>query len=101
MPLTLHESRTTTWGFFLAGSAGGFRPGEPVLTWVVAPSWPAPYCLENGNVTPAGRAESATAFWYRASSPGRYRLCLVGVGSGRVACGSLEIPLASLRSGAI
>lgn len=99
--LRVRETRTTAWGFFLAGSAAGFRPDEAVLIWVFEPSWHAPYCLESGNATTAGLAGGAAAFWYRASIPGRYTLCLVGVGSGRAACGSLELPIASRRYGVI
>jgi hypothetical protein len=89
--LTVRKTRTTAWGFFLAGRTSGFRPGEPVLTWVTEPSWHTPYCLENGNATRTGIAQGTAALWYRAAAPGRYRLCLVGVASARVACGSFVL----------
>jgi hypothetical protein len=89
--LTVRKTRTTAWGFFLAGRTSGFRPGEPVLTWVTEPSWHTPYCLENGNATMTGLAQGTAALWYRAAPPGPYRFCLVGVGSGRVACGSFVL----------
>jgi hypothetical protein len=91
--LTVRRTRTTAWGFFLAGRTSGFRPGEPVLTWVTEPTWRTSYCLENANATSAGLAEGTAALWYRAAAPGRYRLCLVGVASGRVACGSFVLAL--------
>ena len=69
----------------------GFRPGEPVLTWVTEPSWHTPYCLENGNTTKTGIAQGTAALWYRGAARGRYRLCLVGVASARVACGSFVL----------
>lgn len=87
----LRETEHAPWGFFLAGSSAGFQPGEPVLTLVFEPRWRTPACLENANASQGGIAESTAAFWYRAAISGPYRLCLVGVGSGRVACGSLTV----------
>lgn len=82
----------TGWGFWLAGEAHGFSPGEPLLAWVFDPSWSStPSCLAAGKATVTGAARARAAFWYRAAAAGRYGLCLVGVGSGRTACGTLLV----------
>lgn len=96
--LRLHETGRTTWGFLLGGSSAGFQPGEPVLTLVFEPRWRIPACLENANASLAGIAQSDAAVWYRAAVTGPYRLCLVGVGSGRVACGRLTVSVRSAGS---
>lgn len=81
----------TAWGFWLAGNAHGFSPGEPLLAWLFDPKWKStPSCIAAGQATITGAAHAEAAVWYRASSPGRYKLCLVGVHSGRTACGTLQ-----------
>lgn len=89
--VTVRVAETTAWGFWLVGEARGFSPGEPLLAWVFDPSWSTPSCLAAGKATITGAARAEAAFWYRASTAGRYALCLVGVGSGRTACGMLLV----------
>jgi hypothetical protein len=89
--VTVRVAETTAWGFWLVGEARGFSPGEPLLAWVFDPSWSTPSCLAAGKATRTGAARAGAAFWYRASAPGRYALCLVGVRSGRTACGMLRV----------
>ena len=87
--MTLQVTRRTPWGLFLAASSAGFLPDEPVLTLLYDPRWPTPTCLENANASKTGEAQSEAAVWYRAWSGRGLDLCLVGVRSGRVACGTL------------
>jgi hypothetical protein len=87
-------AQKTAWGFWLEGNAHGFSPGEPVLAWVFDPKWSGtPSCLPAGKAGVTGAARAEAAIWYRAAAGGRYELCLVGVGSGRTACGSLLVTL--------
>jgi hypothetical protein len=85
----VHVAGRTAWGFWLADNAHGFDPGEPLLAWLFDPKWErTPSCLAAGKATTAGAAHAEAAVWYRASSQGSYKLCLVGVHSGRTACGT-------------
>jgi hypothetical protein len=81
----------TAWGFWLAANAHGFSPSEPLLAWLFDPKWEStPSCIAAGRASTAGAAHAMAAVWYRASSPGSYKLCLVGVHSGRTACGTVR-----------
>jgi hypothetical protein len=88
---TVHVTGRNTWGFWLADDADGFDPGEPLLAWLFDPKWErTPSCIAAGTANTAGVAHAEAAVWYRASAPGRYKLCLVGVRSGRTACGTVR-----------
>lgn len=88
---TIQVTAKTTWGFWLTENARGFAPGEPMLAWLFDPKWEAtPSCIASGKATTAGTAHVEAAVWYRATTPGSYKLCLVGVHSGRTACGTVR-----------
>ncbi|MGZ4314259.1 MAG: hypothetical protein ACXVRS_00350 [Gaiellaceae bacterium] len=89
--VTVRVADKNAWGFWLAGTAHGYSPGEPLLAWLFDPRWSGtPSCLAAGNASVTGAAHAKAAIWYRASAAGSYTLCLVGVGSGRTACGTLQ-----------
>ena len=88
---TVQVTGKTAWGFWLTENARGFAPGEPMLAWLFDPKWQGkPSCIAAGTATTAGTAHATAAVWYRATHPGSYKLCLVGVHSGRTACGTLR-----------
>lgn len=92
--VTVRVAVKRAWGFWLAGRARGFSPGEPVLAWLFDPTWDStPSCLSAGKATLTGAARAEAAVWYRAAAAGSYKLCLVGVVSGRTACGMLPVTL--------
>jgi len=87
---TMQVTGKTAWGFWLTENARGFAPREPMLAWLFDPKWEGtPSCIAAGRATTAGTAHTEAAVWYRATAPGSYKLCLVGVHSGRTACGTL------------
>jgi hypothetical protein len=89
--VTVRVADKNAWGFWLAGNAQGFSPGEPLLAWLFDPRWSStPSCLAAGKASVTGAAQAKAAVWYRASAAGSYTLCLVGVSSGRTACGTLQ-----------
>ena len=88
---TVQVTGKTAWGFWLTENARGFAPGEPMLAWLFDPKWQGtPSCIAAGRATTAGTAHAKAAVWYRATAPGSYKLCLVGVHSGRTACGTVR-----------
>ena len=88
---TVQVTGKTAWGFWLNESAHGFVPGEPMLAWLFDPKWEGtPSCIAAGRATRAGTAHAKAAIWYRASPAGSYKLCLVGVHSGRTACNTVQ-----------
>ena len=88
---TIQVTGKTAWGFWLTENARGFAPGEPMLAWMFDPKWEGtPSCIAAGTATTAGTAHAKAAVWYRATAPGSYKLCLVGVHSGRTACGTVR-----------
>jgi hypothetical protein len=88
---TTQVTGKTAWGFWLTENAHGFAPGEPMLAWLFDPKWGrTPSCIAAGTATSAGTAHAAAAVWYRATAPGSYKLCLVGVHTGRTACGTVR-----------
>jgi hypothetical protein len=88
---TVQVTGKTAWGFWLTENARGFAPGEPMLAWLFDPKWHGtPSCIAAGRATTAGTAHARAAVWYRATAPGSYKLCIVGVHSGRTACGTVR-----------
>ena len=91
MDASVQVTGKTAWGFWLTENARGFAPGEPMLAWLFDPKWEGtPSCIAAGRATTAGTAHAKAAVWYRATAPGSYKLCLVGVHSGRTACGTVR-----------
>jgi hypothetical protein len=89
--IVLRRLARPPWGFALRGRADAFSPGEALVSWVVDPGQQQPFCLDSGRASATGGGTVTVAFWYQASSPGRYTVCLSGAVSRRTRCGSITV----------